>query len=107
MKTLRMCVIAAALVCPALALAEGTVDAAQLGHMQAVLKSCSRVDPRQASSYLLQIKALVGDATKEEVDQATRRDEYQQAYQAVTDELAGMDKEAMERACANYLASGK
>lgn len=106
-KPLCLCLLAAAAACPSLALADTTFDAAQLGRMQGILSACSRVSPRQASNYLLQIKAFIGDASKESVDQAARTDEYQQAYQAVTNELRAMEKEDRERACASYFAAAK
>lgn len=105
--TMYLCLLVTTVACPSLAVAETTFDAAQLGRMQGILSVCGRVSPRQASTYLLQIKAYIGDASKESVDQATRTDEYQQAYQAVTSELHSMEKEDLERACGSYFAAAK
>ncbi len=105
MKTVNFLVLAGVMAYPQLALAESTVDAAQLGRMQGILNVCTRVNPREASKYLLQIKALIGDASKQSVDQATRTEEYQQAYQAVTEELKNMAPDEMAQACNRYLTA--
>ncbi len=105
MKTVIFLVLAGVMAYPQFALAESTVDAAQLGRMQGILNVCTRVNPREASKYLLQIKALIGDASKQAVDQAARTEEYQQAYQAVTEELKNMAPDEMAQACNRYLTA--
>ncbi len=90
---------------PALALADPAFDVAQLGRMNGILKVCGRVNPQQASKYLLQIKALIGDATRETVDEATRSEQYQQAYEAITDELGNLGPDELVQACDRYFAS--
>lgn len=84
--------------------AASSVDAGKLGHMRGVLDTCTRVNPQQASQYLLQMKAMIGDATKQMVDEAAQTDEYQQAYQSVTDELHDMSADEMSKNCSLYLA---
>ncbi len=103
MKTKHILVLAGVMACSPVALAESTVDAAKLGRMNGILNVCTSVNPQQASKYLLQIKALIGDATKQAVNAATKTEEYQQAYQTVTEELKNMAPDEMSQACNRYL----
>ncbi len=105
MKTMSILVFAAVMAYSEATLADSTVDAAQLGRMQGILNVCAKVNPRDASKYLLQIKAVIGDASKQAVDHAAKTDEYQQAYQAVTEELKNMAPEEMVQACNRYLST--
>lgn len=101
MKTMYVFVIAMSF--PTITLADPSFDVSQFGRMKGILSACSSVHPLEASKYLLQIKALIGDATKETVDQASRTEEYKQAYQAVTEELGNMGQDEMAQACTDYL----
>lgn len=105
MKSLYRLAVAGLMMISPVVLAESTVDAVQLGRMQGILNVCTRVNPREASKYLLQIKALIGDASKRAVDQAAKSEEYQQAYQAVTEELKNMAPDDMVQACNRYLGA--
>ncbi len=105
MKRMHVIVLAGVMAYVPGAVAESTVDAAKLGRMQGILNVCTRVNPREASHYLLQIKAMIGDASRQAVEQAARTDEYRQAYQAVTDELRNMPPDEMAKACNEYLAA--
>lgn len=104
MKILHMLSLGAAMAVLSLALADPAFDAGQLGRMKGILEVCGQVNARDASQYLLQMKALIGNATKEEVDQAAKTDEYQQAYQSITTELNNMDPDAKVQACSGYLS---
>ncbi len=105
MKILHVLSLGAAMAVLSLALADPSIDAGQLGRMKGILEVCGRVDTRDASQYLLQMKALIGNATKQEVDQAAKTDEYQQAYQSIAAELNNMDPDSMAQACSGYLSA--
>ncbi|OIR16360.1 hypothetical protein GALL_30820 [mine drainage metagenome] len=105
MKTMQVFVLVMAMAYPTITLADTSVDTGQFGRMKGILSACSSVNPREASKYLLEIKTLIGDATKETVDQASRSEEYKQAYHDVTEELGSMSRDDMARACKNYLAT--
>ncbi len=107
MKAMQFSVLVVAMAYSTMGLADSSLDAAQFGRMKGILNACGRVNPQQASKYLLQIKALIGDASRETVDQAARTPEYQMAYQAVTEELGNMGQDEMTRACTGYLATAK
>jgi hypothetical protein len=105
MKTLLMLVFGGAVGYTPIALAEPSFDAGQLGRMRGILDLCARVSPHDAAQYLLQMKALIGDAPKATVDDATKTDEYQQAYQSITAELRNMGPNEMVQACNFYLTT--
>jgi len=88
-----------------LAWADFPFDVGKLGHMRAVLEICSRASPQAATYYMLQIKSLIGDASKSVVDEAARTDEYQQAYQSVRSDLSSLTKDGLEQECVSYLGS--
>lgn len=85
--------------------ADASFDPAKLGKMKGILEVCTKVNPQLAGGYFLQMKSLVGYASKEKVDEAQSTDEYRQAYQSVSDELNNMDQEEMVKACNAYLAA--
>ncbi len=105
MKTMHIIILVGTMVCSPVILADPSFDVGQLGHMKGIVDVCSKVNPRQASNYFLQMKELIGDATKQSVDQAARTEEYQQAYQAVTTQLRDMSQEEMTQACTGYLTT--
>lgn len=105
MKTMQVFVLVMAMAYPTITLADTSIDTRQFGRMKGILSACSSVNPREASKYLLKIKTVIGDATKETVDQATRTEEYKQAYHAVTEELGSMGHDEMARTCTDYLAA--
>ncbi len=98
-------VLACALAVPAITAANPAFDEGELGRMRGILDTCGKVNALEASHYLLQMKALIGNATRSEVDQAARTEAYQQAYQAVTAELGSLDRDAMIQACNGYLGT--
>ncbi len=105
MKKSYVLALAALIGGPQVCCAAPALDAAQLGRMKGIVDVCSRVNAQQASRYFLQMKDLIGDASRETMTQVTRSDEYQAAYQSVTSELNGMGRAEMGRACADYLGS--
>lgn len=103
MKTVHLILVAAAVAASTLVLADPGFDAGQLGRMRGILDTCSKFDAVGASHYLLQMKSVIGNATKQEVDEAIKTDTYQGAYQAVVTELANMDPDEREKTCTGYL----
>ena len=105
MKILQVIVLAGAMIGPAVALADFPFDAGKLGRMKGILDVCSKATPRQASAYLLQIKSLIADTTKDMVNQATKTDEYQQAYQSIRSELSNLAPDDVAASCTSYLTT--
>jgi len=79
-------------------------DPATLGHMKGVLESCGSVNRQAASQYLLQMKALIGSASKQEVAKIRKTPAYQAAYQSIRAELSNLEPQALTSTCASYLA---
>lgn len=107
MKILRILVTGGVMACSTVTLADLPFDPGKLGHMRGVLDVCSRAMPRVASDYFLQIKSLIGDATKEMVAEAAKTEEYQQAYQSVRSELGNKAQDEVATACTSYLSTTK
>ncbi len=103
MKLLHTLILAGVIASPSLAHANTSFDAGQFGHMKGVLDICGKSNLREASAYLLEMKAMIGDATKEMVNEATSTGEYQQAYQGILAELSSMTPDEMAHACTAYL----
>lgn len=104
MKFLHILIFGGTMAFTSLAHANTSFDAGQFGHMKGVLDVCSRVYLRESSAYFLEMKAMIGDATKEMVNEAAATGEYQQAYQHVLAELSSMTPEEMAQACTAYLS---
>ncbi len=101
-------VLMAGLLCATAAIdAQAAVDPAALGHMKAVLALCTRSNPQKASEYLLQMKSMIGDATREAVEQASRTDAYAGAYESVRSDLGSRAPEDVGRVCDSYLSSAR
>lgn len=105
MKLLRMITIASLLAGSSVAMAGFPFDVGKLGHMRAVLEMCSRTSPHAATTYLLQIKSLIGKADKATVDKASRTEEYQTEYQSTRAEFNSLTQEGVVHACEGYLTS--
>ncbi len=104
MKTVHMILVAASIVASSLVLADPGFDAGELGRMRGILDTCSKFNAVDASHYLLQMKSLIGNASRQEVDEAMKTGAYQDAYQAVITELGNMDPNEREKACSGYLS---
>jgi hypothetical protein len=105
MRILHILVLGGAMACPPVALADLPFDAGKLGHMKGILDVCSKATPRGASDYLLQMKAMIGAATKAMVDEAAKTEEYQQAYQSIRSEFSNMAQDEVVAACTSYLTT--
>jgi hypothetical protein len=105
MRLYRILVLCSAVVGTPSALAGHSFDAGALGRMEGVLAVCAKVTPREASTYLLKIKALIGAAPKDSVSEAHKTEEYRQAYQSVSDELSNLTQDGVTEACAGYLTT--
>ena len=81
------------------------INAGKLGHMKAVLEMCSRTSPQEASTYLLHMKTLIGDASRTAVNKAMRTDEYQEAYQSIHSEFSSLSESGIADACSSYFSS--
>lgn len=84
--------------------AQSTFDPGTLGHMRAVLELCSKSDWQEASQYLLQMKSMIGNASRQTVEKAEKSEAYRIAYQSVRSELSNRDPRDLAAACSGYLS---
>ncbi len=104
MKRLQLLFVSLLATAP-LASATSSFDPEALGRMKAVMELCSRASPEKAADYLLQMKAAIGDASKEMYDKAAQTDAYRQAYDSVRSDLGGRAPADRASACNSYLSS--
>lgn len=105
MNPVRQITLGVVIASIAVARADVPFDAGKFGHMKAVLDVCGRVAPRQATGYMLEMKSLIADASRAVVDEATRTDAYQQAYESTRSTLSELESDAVATACSGYLKS--
>lgn len=86
------------------ALAQSTFDPGTLGYMRAVLALCSKSDWQEASQYLLKMKSMIGNASRQTVEKAEKSEAYRIAYQSVRSELSNRDPRDRAAACSSYLS---
>jgi len=103
MKLHRILCLGAALVIPQLALAKLPLPNDALGKIEGTLDFCAQSDPQSASTYQQAKKAVVGDASEQEVAEARKTQEYKDGYQEISDQLAKVPKEKVVQACSAYL----
>lgn len=104
MKLLSAWILLASLAFAPKALAEATFDPGTLGHMKAVLDICGGVNRQEASQYLLQMKSMIGNASREDVQKAEKTQAYQIAYRSTRAELSGKAPRDLAAACSAYLS---
>ena len=87
------------------ALAQAQLDGWTLGHIETVVRFCSEVEPQQTSKYEQRLKAATDNASEADIAKARKTREYEQAREAVREELARMPKEKAGEACRSALES--
>jgi hypothetical protein len=99
--------LCAALILPQLALADLPLSREALGRAEAIVAFCSRIIPEQAQQYAQPGKALVAGVPKEELSDARKSQEYEDAFQATTADLEKVDATQAKSACRESLKSDK
>ena len=104
MKIIRIVCFSAILVVTPLALAKLSVPKEVLGRVEGALDFCSQADPQSADKYQEKKKALVQEASDQEVAEARASKEYKENYDAATEEMGKQPKEQAKKTCAAVLA---
>jgi hypothetical protein len=107
MKVRRMFSLGAALLLSQLALAKLPFPNDTFGKVEGTLDFCAQADSASAPKYQERKKALVKDLPEKEVAEARQSQEYIDAHEAVTTDLAKLPKEKVVEACTAYLKSDK
>ena len=107
MKIRPILCLSVAFVIPQLAAAKLPFSVDSLAKMEGILDFCAKVDTQAAAKYQEREKLIAGDASKEELADARKTQEYKDAYQEISDKLAKAPTESAAKACIAYLGSGK
>ena len=87
------------------ALAQTQLNGSALGHIEAVVSFCSEAAPQQAAKYAQRLKDATSNASAADIAKARKTKEYEEARDAVREELARMPKEKAGEACRSALDS--
>jgi hypothetical protein len=88
------------------ALADLPMSRPALGQLEGILNFCAKVDPSMAKQYQERSALLLGKASDKDLADARDSDEYRQAYDAVSAELAKVEKDHAVQTC-NAMARGQ
>jgi len=106
MKVLRVLCLCLAIVVPQIALAELPLSNKTLEQVEGILDFCSQVNP-QLAKYNEKSRTLVGKASPKDLADARKSDEYKDAYDAISAELAKVPKERAVDTCTGFLEGHK
>ena len=70
-----------------------------LGQLDAIVNYCSSLDPALQRAGQQRLSAITGKASAQELADARSSDEYREAYDAVTAQLNGLDREQSAQQC--------
>ena len=105
MKANRILLVCTALVLPQLAMADvADTNPQGLGDIQALLKFCERVDPRDAAAFQQQWASIVGTTTVKQVDVVEDESGFKQGSDATTKVLDKLSKSTAAGICADTAA---
>lgn len=102
--TLCLTALTALAVAP-LAMAKLTMPPQTLGQIEGTLKFCSGVNPKGEAKYKEFGKALVNEATEEELKKVRGSSEYKESYDSITERLGKVPKDKAVETCTSF--SGK
>jgi hypothetical protein len=107
MKLHRILCLGAAIVIPQLALAKLPLSNDAFGRIEGTLDFCAQTDPQAAPKYQERKRSLVRDVPEKEVAEARKTQEYKDAYQWVSAELAKVPKDKAAETCAASVEGDK
>jgi hypothetical protein len=98
----------AAIVAPALALADEPAPQAQsLATVEAVLEHCAKLIPAAADRYREQAKLLTQGASEEMLAKVRKSEEYRESRDSTLESLAKVGEKEAKKACEQHLAQGR
>lgn len=107
MKIYRTVCLTAALAISSLALAKMPYNNDAFGKLEGTLDFCAQTDAQSAPKYQKRKKALVRDASEQELAEARASREYRDAYDSTSSVLAKAPKENVVEVCTALLKSDK
>ena len=97
--------LAAVIAVPQVVAADLHFTPAGLGHLEGALDSCARAIPESAAEYKKQKERLLQGVSGEDLAKARAAGEYQEAYKAVSDQLAKASKDEAAAGCKVFLVT--
>ena len=79
---------------------------AGLGHLEGALDACARAIPKSAAEYQKQKERLVQGVSDEDLAKVRSAGEYQETYQAISDQFGKASKDEAVEACKAFLGTG-
>lgn len=70
-----------------------------LGQLDAIVNYCSSLDPALERAGQQRLKTITGKASAQELADARSTDEYHEAYDAMTAQLNGLEREQSAQQC--------
>jgi len=107
MKIHRILCLGAAFVIPQLALAKLPFSNEVFGRIEGTFDFCAQANPKAAQKYQEGKKQFVRDVPEQEVAEARKTQEYKDAYEWVSGELAKVPKDKAAETCAAALEGDK
>jgi hypothetical protein len=107
MKIHRILCLGAAIVLPQMALAKLPFSNDAFGRIEGTLDFCAQANPQAAQKYQEGKKQMVHDVPEKEVAEARKTQEYKDAYQWISGELAKQPQDKAVQACSAYLEGDK
>ena len=105
MKIERILCLGAAIAISQFAAAKMPYTNDLFGKLEGTFDHCAQADPPAAKRYDAKKKAMVKDVPESELTKARESDEYKAGYKSVTEELAKMPKDEVQKACTAALES--
>jgi len=107
MKMARMACFSAVLVLAPLAVGKLPVPNETFGRIESALDFCSQADPDSASKYQERKKALVQEASEQEIAEARASKEYKDGYEATSEDMGKQPKEQVKKTCTAAIQANK
>jgi hypothetical protein len=105
MKANRILLLCSALALPQLAMADlADTNPQGLGDIQALLKFCAQVDPRNAAAFQQQWASIVGNSTGKQLDVAEDNSGFKQGSNATSEVLHKLSRSTAAGICADTAA---
>src|ERR1700674_1275429 len=98
-----LCIAALISAAPQLTPAAPAVAPKTIGHIEAVVNFCSRIDSESADKYKELGKQVVRDMSEKELADARNTDEYKESYEAIITELEKAPADKATKGCRSML----
>jgi hypothetical protein len=99
LEILSVVCLAAVIAVPQVVAADLPFTPAGLGHLEGLLDSCARAIPKSAAEYKKKKERLVQGVSDEDLAKVRAAGEYQETYQAISDQFEKASKDEAAETC--------